>query len=145
MQIDFLFRLPQFPIIGNFDNWLILANSVAEFEHRLDPVELKPDTHYYLVDSIGNEWVFSSDKQYVMPTLKRKWSKKKIVQMYNDSQNCQSIGVKYSERSLSIKHFATVFADIVDLVERCGKKHGCKRSPHPDILDFPTGKVNAIV
>lgn len=118
MKVDFAFRLPKFPIIGDIDGWLILAKSAAEFEQRLDRVELKPEGRYYLVDSIGNEWVFSSGEQYVMPTLKRKWSKKKIVQMYNESKNCQSIGVSYSERSLSIKHFATVFTDIVELVER---------------------------
>lgn len=118
MEVTFAFRLPEFPIMGDIDGWLILAKSAAEFARRLDQVELKPEGRYYLVDSIGNEWVFSTDGQYVMPTLKRKWSKKKIVQMYNDSKNSEQIGVKYSERSLSIKHFATIFADIVELVER---------------------------
>lgn len=118
MQVDFAFRLPEFPIIGDMDGWLILAKSPAEFERWLDRVELKPGSRYYLIDSVGNEWLFTVDIQYVMPTIKRKWSKKKIVQMYNDSKNSEQIGVKYSERSLSIKHFATIFADIVELVER---------------------------
>lgn len=118
MQIDFLFRLPKIPFIGDMDGLLILAKSAAEFERRLDRVELKPDTRYYLVDSTGEEWLFSVNERYVMPTIKRRWSKKKIVQMYNDSKNCQSIGVNYSERSLSSKRFETVFADIADLIER---------------------------
>lgn len=118
MRIDFLFRLPEFPLICDVDGFLITATSAEMFESRLDQVELKPGSHYYAIDSIANEWEFYADKLYIVPTGKRKWSKKKIVQMYNGSKNRRSLGIEYSERSLSSKRFEQVFADIVELIER---------------------------
>jgi len=116
-MIDFLYRIPKFPIICSIDDILIMARSAAEFQRRIAKVDLASDTHYKIVDSTGEDWDFNASKLYVIPTLRRKWSKKKIIQTYNTSKNCQSAG-PYSEKSLSSKRFEVIFSDIVDLIEQ---------------------------
>lgn len=98
MMIEFLFRVPEFPIIGIIDDLLIAAGSEAVFQSRIDQVELKPGGRYHVIDSVGAEWEFAVDKRYVMPTLRRKWSKKRIIQSYNQSHNCRKVGITYSEK-----------------------------------------------
>lgn len=121
MIIDYLFRKPKFPIICAFDDFLIMAKTEAEFQRRVDKVKLTSDTHYNMVDATGEDWQFSSGKMYIMPTKRRKWSKKKIIQTYNQSRNCVQTGITYSEKSLSSKRFEVVFEDIVELIERSQK------------------------
>jgi hypothetical protein len=91
-MIDYLFRMPKFPLICNIDGLLIAANSAAMFQRRIDKVTLLPDKRYNAVDATGARWIYYPDKMYVAPSLERKWSKKKIIRMYNESKNCQSTG-----------------------------------------------------
>jgi hypothetical protein len=117
MTIDYLYRLPEFPIICSIGDILITARSDAEFQHRLNSVTLSPDIRYNAIDASGATWELNPNQMYIVPTLRRKWSKKKIIQTYNGSKNCQSAG-PYSERSLSSKRFEIVFSDIVQLIEQ---------------------------
>ncbi len=117
MMIDYLYRKPKFPIICSIDGVLIMAKSEVEFQRRINKVDLTPDTHYNIVDSIGADWEFYTRQMYITPTMRRKWSKKRIIKTYNSSKNCQSTG-PYSEKSLSSKRFEIVFSDIVELIEQ---------------------------
>lgn len=116
-MIDYLFRKPKFPVICCIDDLLIMAKSDVEFQHRVDKVGLTPDTCYSMVDSTGASWEFYTSQMYITPTMRRKWPKKRIIQAYNDSQNCQSAD-PYSEKSLSSKRFDIVSSDIVELIEQ---------------------------
>ncbi|MCB0154163.1 MAG: hypothetical protein KDF65_05145, partial [Anaerolineae bacterium] len=87
-MIDYLYRTPKFPLICVIDDWLVAASSEVVFEQRIGNATLTSDTKYSIADSVGEDWEFYSDKSYVVPTLRRKWSKKKIIQTYNQSRNC---------------------------------------------------------
>jgi hypothetical protein len=121
MTIDYLFRLPKFPIICVIDDWLVTASSEVIFERRIANVALTPNTSYNIVDSTGEDWEFYSGQMYIVPMTRRKWSKKRIIQTYNQSRNCVQTGVTYSEKSLSSKRFEVVFGDIVALIEQSQK------------------------
>jgi hypothetical protein len=92
MTIDYLFRLPKFPIICVIDDWLVTASSEVIFERRIANVALTPNTSYHLIDSTGEDWQFNSGEMYIMPTKRRKWSKKRT---YNQSRNCTQTGISY--------------------------------------------------
>ena len=117
-MIDYLFRKPKFPIICIINDVLVTAKTEVGFQRRINQIDLAPDAHYNLVDSTGEGWEFYTNQMYITPALRRKWSKKRLIQVYNDSQNCQRIGLTYSEKSLSGKRFDKIFAGIVDLVEQ---------------------------
>jgi hypothetical protein len=118
MIIDYLHRAPEFPIICVLDDWLVTARSAETFQRQINESSLTLAANYSMVDATGEDWVFHSDEMYVMPSMRRKWSKKKIIQTYNQSRNCARNGVTYSQKSLSNKRFETVFADIVELIEQ---------------------------
>ncbi len=117
MTIRYMFRKPKFPIICILDDMLITAKSDAELQSRLNSVTLMPDTRYNTIDSSGATWELSTNQMYIAPTLRRKWSKKKIIQTYNGSRNCKNTR-PYSEKSLSSKRFEVIFSDIVELIEQ---------------------------
>ena len=117
-MIDYLFRKPRFPVICIVDDWLVTAPSAASFEQRLAKIALNLDAKYNIIDSTGEHWELYSIQMYIMPTMRRKWSKKKIVQTYNQSRNCSQTGKPYAEKSLSSKRFEVIFADIVSLIEQ---------------------------
>ena len=117
-MIDYLYRKPKFPIICIIDNWLISASSQLIFQHRVAKVTLSPATNYSIIDSIGNDWQLYADEMYIAPTLRRKWSKKKIIQIYNQSRNYGKTDISYSEKLLSSKRFEVIFTDIVKFIEQ---------------------------
>ncbi len=118
MTIVYLFRKPKFPIICSVDDFFITAKSEAEFQRKIAKVELTPDARYNMVDSTGEGWEFYTNKMYVIPAVRRKWSKKRIIQAYNDSKNCRSVGITYSDKSLSSKPFGKIHSDIIELIEQ---------------------------
>lgn len=121
MTIDYLFRLPKFPIICVIGDWLVTAPSEVVFERRIANITLTPNASYSIVDSTGEDWEFYSGQMYIVPMMRRKWSKKKIIQTYNQSRNCAQTGITYSEKSLSSKRFEVVYMDIVALIEQSQK------------------------
>ncbi len=138
-EVEFQHRIGKVDLMPNMRYWRSRKNPLG-FSHGMKgqyllpicaqagfslekPIELAEAQDVYawvshsMVDSIGADWQFHTSKLYIVPSLKRKWSKKRIIQAYNDSKNCKSIG-PYSEKSLSSKRFETVFSDIVELIEQ---------------------------
>ncbi len=117
-MIEYLFRLPIFPIICDIDGLLVSGKEDVMFQLRMEQINLKPDRNYEVVDATGANWVFNTNESYIIPTMSRKKSKMAIVTSYNSSVNCKTIGVKYSKKSLSSKRFEKIYLDIIELLEK---------------------------
>lgn len=118
-MIVYMFRKPKFPIICNIDGFLVTAGSNPLFQRRMKKQNLK-SKQYRAIDATGECWELYADQMFMTPSLlKRRWSKKEIIQMYNESKNSQEIKTKYSEKSLSNKRFEKIYSDIVELLEQC--------------------------
>jgi hypothetical protein len=117
MKMTYLFRVPKFPILFSLQNRLICARLEEAFQSRIEKENLG-EILCSGIDCKGEVWDLYTDRMCVSPSLSpRRWSKKKIIELYNKSDNCKILDFLYPEKSLSSKKFEKVFGDIFDLVE----------------------------
>ena len=116
-MMKYLFRKPAFPVICNIDGFVFAAKSEKTFVKHLSEAIMEPGKTYDLVDSTGEGWLFSPEHMIMSPlTLKKRWSKKEIVALFNGRKNRTSESSLYSDKSFSAKRFEKIFGDVVDLL-----------------------------
>jgi hypothetical protein len=118
MNLQFLFRKPKFPVIFDIDGELIVATSMNDFDKKIKNFKLKEKHLYAAIDSTVEGWSLSSDPLVISPlTLKKKWTKKELINLYNQSQNCKCNNNPYSESSLSNKKLSVIFKEIAEILK----------------------------
>jgi len=116
-MIKCLFRQPRFPLICDVHGVLIGAETPEQFEAQVAALELPAGELLPLVDAAGEGWVFHTDEMVVSPlTLKKRWTKKEIISMYNRSETARRLGTEYSTRSLSSKRLDRIVAEVAALI-----------------------------
>ena len=121
-MIRCLIREPKFPVICEA-GVLIGATSLHDFSSQVDQLILPPDRNLPLVDVSSEGWVFNTKYRAVSPlTLKKHWTKKEVIAMYNGSDVARKLGGQYSERSLSAKRFDKILSDIVSLIRSANRE-----------------------
>ena len=95
---------------------MIAARSKSSFEKQLSAFENFNESGFPLIDVSGEGWSFHPEHMTISPlTLKKKWSKKEVIALFNERENNTS-NVIYSKKSLSAKRFDKIFQDIVELL-----------------------------
>jgi len=116
-MIRCLFRKPKFPVICDVQGVLIGARTPGQFVEQASAVALPAGEELSLVDARGEGWVLHTDLMVVSPlTLKKRWTKKEIVAMFNNSDTARQLGKQYSTRSLSSKRLDRIVAEIAALI-----------------------------
>jgi len=129
-MIQYLFRRPVFPIICDLDGALIAARSHRGFVPQVGQADVQPGKHYTVIDATGEGWSLVSDCMVVSPlTFRKRWTKKRIIELFNNSDTAAKAGMAYSTRSLSSKRLARVVADITALV--CSANRRVRRPRRP--------------
>ncbi len=119
-QINFkvLLRSPKYPVIVISDDGLFPAYDIKQLgtlcvisESLDDDYELK------VVDSTGSEFKYFPEHTTLMPGFPNKrWTKKQIIEIYNESVNAEETGIKYPLKSLSNKKLSLIIGEICDLL-----------------------------
>lgn len=116
-MIRYFFRSPVFPVICDVGEMLVGAHSPGQLEAQLASLDLPAESQLPLVDARAEGWVFVTTHQVVSPlTLKKRWTKKEVIAMFNASTTARKLGRQYSERSLSAKRFDRIMGEIVGLI-----------------------------
>ena len=116
--LTYVFRRPHFPVICDVDGHLVACISSRVFRRRIARLQLPPNRALPIVDVTGEGWALHTDLRAVSPlTLKKRWTKMDVIQMFNTSVNAARSGFTYPERSLASKPLNRVIGDIVELVE----------------------------
>ena len=119
MELYFTFRMPGFPVIIVRGDALFAADDPQSLVNIVyEEIQGIKDQGIAFFDSTGEEFkYFDKDIQVVNATMNRKnWTKKKIIELYNTSDNAAISNTSYSEKSLSAKTYPKIFNDIVDLI-----------------------------
>ena len=122
-MIRYLFRLPKFPVICNFDGVLIGAESSDSLESQIDALDISLGKSYPLADASGEGWTLVTEYMVVSPLVtKKRWTKREIILMFNTSENAQQSGMTYSDKSLSSKRLDRIVDEIVELISSANKR-----------------------
>ena len=122
MKLKYLFRKPKYPVICDFDGYLIGAYTSSSFIKDLvkyDLENLVNNKFYHVIDSTGEGWSFSANHMAISPlSFKKRWTKKEVIRMYNNRKNKSYPNKDYSEQSIPVKRFDKIVQEIVDLLNR---------------------------
>ena len=123
MEIDYFFRKPIFLLICNINSNFLVAKSKSELIHKISRFELDSEGKYDIIDSTSEGWKFDCHlkviSSFIFPLSNKRWSKRRIVELYNTSHNAD---IKYSEKSISNKRYEKIFMDLVELVSKKERK-----------------------
>ena len=120
-MIRCLFREPMFPVICDA-GVLVGATSLRDFSAQIETLDLPPDENFPLVDVSAESWVFNTQYGVLSPlTMKKRYTKKEVIAMFNGSDAARRLGKQYSERSLSAKRFDRIMRDVINLIRSANK------------------------
>ena len=116
-MIEYLFRRPEFPLICDVHGVLIGAQTPEQFEGAVSTLSLPAGEDLPVVDASGEGWALHVEYMAVSPmTLKKRWTKKEVIAMFNDSDTAKRSGKEYSTKSFSAKRLDRIIADLVALI-----------------------------
>jgi|WetSurMetagenome_2_1015567.scaffolds.fasta_scaffold333062_1 hypothetical protein len=122
-MIRYFFRRPNFPIICDVQGSLIFGKTPDQFLEQVIAKNIPHDQVFQLVDATGESWSFHTDLIAISPlTAKVRWTKKKLIDLVNNSITAQQAGIEYTAKSLSNKRFDQVIMELVSLVEGAEKR-----------------------
>ena len=119
-QIEFnvLFRNPVYPVIIISEDKLTAAfNKKQLAESCIDSTLPEGENFIKIIDSSAEEFWYSHENFAIAPGFAfKKWTKKQIVELYNNSSNAKKSDEKYPLKSLSNKKLSRIIGDICELL-----------------------------
>ncbi len=114
-----MFRKPVFPVILEVNGIIIGAKTSKQLEDDLSEIRLPAGGHLPFIDSSGEGWSFTVDHMTISPiTFKKKWTKKEVIALFNNSETAKMKNKEYSTKSISAKRFDRIVSELVDLIRR---------------------------
>ena len=119
-DIDFhiLIRKPKYPLIVISSDTLYPAFDIQELAQNCVKSTLSDgETLIKAIDSSGEEFWYTPEKFVIAPGFFcKKWTKKKIVELYNKDLDENQKEHQYSTKSLSSKRLNKIVLDICNLL-----------------------------
>jgi len=74
--------------------------------------------HYVkVIDSTGEEFWYYPDREILSPGFVfKKWTKRRIIDLFNESINSKEIGMNYPDKSISSKRLSRSIGEISELI-----------------------------
>jgi hypothetical protein len=116
MGMKIIFRKPSFPVVFSFNNNIYAARSVKKLAYMLERTVADGfDDTVYVVDSEGEEFWYHAKHDGLAPGIIRKsWPKKRLISLFNESENVKNAGLFVSDRSLSSRRYKQIVDEIVN-------------------------------
>jgi hypothetical protein len=116
-MINYIFRKPKYPVVYENNGNLIGGKTEKIFEKKIEELNIPSNSPHDVIDATGEVWFLSTDPFVMAPlSFKNKCTKKKLIEIFNNSYNSKINNTQYSEKSLSSKKFSRIISDIVDLL-----------------------------
>lgn len=110
-------RKPVFPVIYVLNGNLLTAGTEKELERHTGVWTGKASENCTLIDLTGEDWIFTPSFPALSPMSGRKrWRKKDIIELFNNSRLAQKAKLSYSIKGLSAKRLDKIINDIVELI-----------------------------
>jgi hypothetical protein len=119
-QIEFniIFRKPEYPVIVISANRLYSAFNIKQLAKScVSSVPIANNSYIQVIDSRGSEFWYSPESYVLSPGFAfKKWTKKMIIETFNNSSKAKVTSQEYSMKSLSSKRLEKVIRDICEML-----------------------------
>ena len=117
-KFTILFRGPVYPAIIISDKRLYSAFDIEELAIGcMSSNPVKGSSTIQVVDSTGEEFWFTPEHNAMsFGFLSKKWTKKKIIELFNKSSNAETAKLEYPLKSLSSKRLAKIITDVCEVL-----------------------------
>ncbi len=127
-ELKIALRMPIFPVIIISKDKLYAGRTLKSLDKYLRiSIPKEEEDEVVLIDSDVEEFWFMPKEEILMPGMTiNKWTKKQIINLFNNSSNAKEPGIEYPLKSLSNKKIRTIIKEICELIER-----SLNRRQHP--------------
>ena len=119
-QIEFniILRKPKYPVIVVSNEKLYSAFNIKQLAKScISSLPIENKTTIQVVDSTGEEFWYSPEQYILSPGFSfKKWTKKRIIEVFNSSKNAKDSTQEYSMKSLSSKRLEKIIRDICEML-----------------------------
>ncbi|SPD74536.1 conserved hypothetical protein [uncultured Desulfobacterium sp.] len=118
IQFNIIFRKPEYPVIVISANRLYSAFNIKQLAKScVSSVPIEKNSYIQVIDSSGSEFWYSPEKYILSPGFAfKKWTKKMIIEAFNNSINAKDTSQEYSMKSLSSKRLEKILRDICEML-----------------------------
>jgi len=118
-MVDYLFRVPRFPILVESDSFILSASTKGELNDILNKGRFGNKDSYTVVDATGEGWSYVVSYQTLSPlTLHKKWSKKDIMQLVNACMIRNGREEQYICKSISNKRVDQIVEELANFCKQ---------------------------
>jgi hypothetical protein len=117
-KFKILFRGPVYPAIIVSDKRLYSAFDIEELAIGcMSSNPVKGSSTIAVIDSTGEEFWFTPEHNAIsFGFSSQKWTKKKIIELFNKSSNAKETKLEYPLKSLSSKRLSKIITDICEVL-----------------------------
>ena len=118
IELTLLFRSPICPVIVvSRDRLYSSKNLEGLVRYLLLSGPLDGENYVKVIDSTGEEFWYYRDRGILSPGFVfKKWTKRRIIDLFNESINSKEIGMNYPNQSISSKRLSRIIGKISELI-----------------------------
>ena len=119
--MNYIFRLPRFPVILDSGERLLPANSKAQLERLIERLEISDDTKRNIIDCSGEGFSYYPKITTITPSIGiRKWKKLQILDLYDSRRLPEYPMMKRT--SLGSRTLENIVYEAVEMLQQTPKK-----------------------
>jgi hypothetical protein len=118
IRFNILFRRPKYPVIIISSDGLNSAYDIDQLAaHCILSEPFDNEFFVEIIDSTGEEFWYSPEHFTLSPGMAiKRWTKKRVIELYNNSPNATYNKNSYPIKSLSNKRLSRIISDICELL-----------------------------
>lgn len=115
--MNYIFRLPRFPVILDTREKLVFARSKAQLESRIAKLDIPDESKRDIIDSNAEGFAFYPKIMTVSPSIGiRRWNKRQIIELFNARRPADHPEMRST--SLGSRSLESIVAEAVELLAR---------------------------
>ena len=119
VEFRIFLRRPEYPVLIISSEKLYSAHNLKQLAEICVSLPLEgAENKTRMVDSTGSEFWYFPEQYILSPGFgTKKWTKKKLIETFNNSSNARELNKEYSMKSLSSKKLQEVIGDICRILD----------------------------
>jgi hypothetical protein len=115
--MNFILRLPKFPVLLDAGDSLVLARSRSQFEAKVSKLTFADNTKRDIIDANAEGFSLYAEKMFVTPNISaHRWTKIRIIELYNSRRKPGTPELRST--SLGNRSLEKIVSEAVELLSR---------------------------